>query len=148
KWGIGTRAVYDRLDQMSTNRISRFLPVVCAFCGLSSERGGEFAREDEAQGAAESGLFAKGRGEDACGGEATANAVFDRFSQCALDQMPCTRDLTTNDNRFRTESNNEIRDSDAEVTCSLDQRGLCIRFACKCSIDNFDERDFRLHRAT
>src|SRR6185503_3653254 len=59
--------------------------------------------------------------------------------QSTLDEIPGARNLTTNNDRLGTEADNQVRDTDAELSRSLDEGSLRISFTREGAIDHFDK---------
>src|ERR1044071_909132 len=93
------------------------------YCLLSPSGFGqpELAGEDEAERAHERRLL-KCRGDDTRRGQAAAYAALDGLFERGRDDGPRARDLAADDDRLGRESDDEVRDADAEVVRRLGER--------------------------
>src|ERR1043166_1977948 len=102
----------------------------------------ELAREHEAYRTHERRL-AQRRGDDARRGQAAPDAALDGLFERGRDDGPGARDLPADDDRLRRESDDEVRDADAEVVGRLGQRVNGRLFAAERALDHFAEADGR-----
>src|SRR2546423_14935313 len=57
--------------------------------------------------------------------------MLDCFGQCSLNQWPGARYLSTHNHCFRTEADNQVRNSDAEATSSFNESGFSVGLTCQ-----------------
>src|SRR5215213_4394868 len=62
------------------------------------------------------------------------------FVQSTLDQVPGARDLAANYDRLGTETDDQVRNTDTELPCSLDERGFRIRFTSEGAVHHLNKR--------